>query len=69
MEDISALRPTLFVGVPRVFDRIRSTIEAKLSAKGGIKGFLVKKGMKSRMKELHKGKIPSGWAFVFDKCT
>lgn len=37
VEDIEALKPTIFVGVPRVFDRIHSGILAKVDAAGGIK--------------------------------
>tara|TARA_R110002050_G_scaffold267060_1_gene408518 strand:+ start:931 stop:1257 length:327 start_codon:yes stop_codon:yes gene_type:complete len=67
-EDISELRPTLFAGVPKVFDRFKSNIENGLSQTKGLKGFLVKKGLKSRQKELEKGKIPTGWNFVFKNC-
>jgi len=37
MDDIAALRPTLFVGVPRIFDRIYSgvTAQARGAAGGG----------------------------------
>ena len=30
MDDIAALRPTIFVGVPRVFDRVYSGVTAKV---------------------------------------
>ena len=33
IDDIAALRPTLFIGVPRVFDRIYTSVMAKVSHK------------------------------------
>lgn len=30
MDDIGALQPTIFIGVPRVFDRIYSGVLAKI---------------------------------------
>lgn len=32
MNDIAMLKPTMFIGVPRVFDRIYSTVTAKTKA-------------------------------------
>ena len=37
VEDIEALKPTIFVGVPRVFDRIYSGITTKVDAAGGLR--------------------------------
>jgi len=38
MDDIGALKPTIFIGVPRVFDRIYSGVLAKIQV--GIAGAL-----------------------------
>ncbi|CAG9463780.1 unnamed protein product [Pedinophyceae sp. YPF-701] len=40
MDDVGALKPTLFPGVPRVFDRVYNGLMAKIEKAGGIKKFL-----------------------------
>ena len=37
VDDIAALRPTFFVGVPRVFDRICAGVEAKVRPPGSTR--------------------------------
>lgn len=37
MEDIQALKPTIFCGVPRVYDRVYAGINNKISSEGSIK--------------------------------
>jgi long-chain acyl-CoA synthetase len=39
-EDVKELKPTLFVGVPRVFDRLTTGIQQRIAAAGGIKSWL-----------------------------
>lgn len=55
VDDISALRPTLFIGVPRVFDRIYTGILNKVKAGGGIKGFLFNWGFNRKLHYLKEG--------------
>lgn len=43
-EDIAELKPTLFVGVPRVFDRLTAGIQARIAAAGRVKSTLFSLG-------------------------
>jgi long-chain acyl-CoA synthetase len=40
VDDIGALRPTMFIGVPRVFDRIYNRVKDQVDQAGGIKKIL-----------------------------
>lgn len=55
VDDIAALRPTIFVGVPRVFDRIHSGIASKVAASGGLKKRLFDLGMARKRHFLQQG--------------
>ena len=55
VDDIGALRPTLFVGVPRVFDRIYTGIKNKVKDGGGIKAFLFNWGFNRKLHFLKEG--------------
>ncbi len=48
-DDIAALKPTIFVAVPRVLERIQSGIQAKLSAKPWIMRTLVGLAMRWKL--------------------
>jgi hypothetical protein len=39
MDDITALRPTLFIGVPRIFERIESGVMGQVARGGGWPGW------------------------------
>ena len=54
-DDIAALRPTLFVAVPRVLERIQSGIQAKLSAKPWIMRALVGLAMRWKLARVKAG--------------
>ncbi|MED6168365.1 eukaryotic long-chain fatty acid CoA synthetase (LC-FACS) [Stylosanthes scabra] len=40
MEDVQALKPTIFCGVPRVFDRVYAGINSKISSGGALRSAL-----------------------------
>lgn len=49
------MKPTLFIGVPRVFDRIYAGVYAKVNAGGAIKKFLFNYGYKWKLSYMLKG--------------
>ena len=55
VDDIGALQPTIFVGVPRVFDRIYSGVTAKIAAGGGLKARLFHWGFARKQYFLKQG--------------
>ena len=67
VDDIGALRPTLFLGVPRVFDRIYSGATAKIAEAGGIKALLFHWGFRRKLWALRNGIELSRAAPFFDK--
>lgn len=67
MDDISALRPTLFLGVPRVFDRVYAGATAKIKAKGGIAEFLFNWGFARKLYALRAGVPHNRAAPIFDR--
>ncbi len=54
-DDISALKPTLFVAVPRVLERIQSGIQSKLKAKPWIVRTIVGLAYKWKLSKLKAG--------------
>ncbi|KAF5443997.1 hypothetical protein F2P56_036505 [Juglans regia] len=55
MEDIQELRPTIFCGVPRVYDRIYSGIEKKISSGGAFWKTLFQYAYNYKLGNLEKG--------------
>mmetsp|Transcript_23419 Transcript_23419/g.55509 ORF Transcript_23419/g.55509 Transcript_23419/m.55509 type:complete len:677 (+) Transcript_23419:72-2102(+) len=49
VEDIGALRPTLFISVPRLYSRIHDKIMSGVQAKGGIAKALFERALSSKM--------------------
>ena len=47
-EDLAALRPTLFVSVPRLYCRFYDAIKQMFSGAKGVKGSLIAKGLKAK---------------------
>ncbi|KAK7257906.1 hypothetical protein RIF29_32225 [Crotalaria pallida] len=72
MEDIQALKPTIFCGVPRVFDRIYAGINSKISSGGALRNALFQYAYNYKLGYLEKG-LPQDKAtplfdrLVFDK--
>jgi len=66
LEDIAALKPTLFIGVPRVFERIYSRAMERVNA-SFIKKFLFNWGVSTKLKALNAGKPATKATPLFDK--
>ncbi|CAK9222646.1 unnamed protein product [Sphagnum troendelagicum] len=67
MEDLAELKPTVFVAVPRVFDRIYSGITSRVATTGAIRKWLFDFGFSMKMKSLLKGAKHDKAAPLFDK--
>ncbi|KAJ6827157.1 long chain acyl-CoA synthetase 2 [Iris pallida] len=55
MEDIQELKPTVFCGVPRVYDRIYAGIQHKISTGGGFGKMLFQYAYDTKLKKLRRG--------------
>ncbi|KAJ3443529.1 long-chain-fatty-acid--coa ligase [Anaeramoeba flamelloides] len=68
VNDISELKPSLMVGVPRVFSRIYDKVLDTIEKKGGISKWMFNKGYKSKTEALTKDKDTFFWnSLVFKK--
>ncbi|CAL5211630.1 unnamed protein product [Lathyrus oleraceus] len=72
MEDIQTLKPTIFCGVPRVYDRVYAGINSKISSEGSLKKTLFQYAYNYKLGHLNSG-LPQDKAapwfdrLVFDK--
>lgn len=62
--DAQALHPTVFLGVPRVFDRVYSTVAGQLKKKGWLGNFLFNWAYGSKVKRMKSG-VPQNRAAPF----
>jgi len=62
--DLEELRPTIFVGVPSVHDRIKQGIEAKIEHAGILTKTLFRLAYNSKKESLLKGKDTPIWNFL-----
>ena len=60
LDDVAALRPTVFVSVPRLYNRIYDKVLAGVKAKGSISQFLFNMAYESKLKALRQGHL-SHW--------
>ncbi|XP_024021346.1 long chain acyl-CoA synthetase 2 isoform X2 [Morus notabilis] len=67
MDDIQELKPTIFCGVPRVYDRIYSGIASKISAGGTLKKMLFQYAYNYKLANLEKGLPQDKAAPLMDK--
>ena len=67
VDDIGALKPTLFAGVPRVFDRIYAGVLEKINAGSFLKKVLFEWGFKRKLHALDAGHKFDEAAPFFDK--
>ncbi|KAG2439883.1 hypothetical protein HYH02_010513 [Chlamydomonas schloesseri] len=67
VEDVAALQPSLFLGVPRVFDRIYTRIMGQINGAGLIKRSLFNWGFSRKLYFLRQGYSHNKAAPFFDK--
>jgi len=65
-EDIVALRPTMFVGVPRIFERIVQGIEAKMNKAGCLTNMLFNYAMRHKKYYMDRGLSQDKASPLFD---
>ncbi|PWA01864.1 hypothetical protein BB558_002007 [Smittium angustum] len=64
MHDIQMFKPTIFIGVPRIFTRIKQNVFLAVEKRGGLVSMLFKYALKTKMKNLRKGVARH---FIFDR--
>lgn len=69
LEDIKALRPTIFPSVPRLFNRIYDKISGGVQETGGLKAALFNRGFESKKYHLQNNHVTHGFwdRLVFGK--
>ncbi|XP_072974428.1 probable CoA ligase CCL6 [Typha angustifolia] len=67
MEDIQELKPTIFCGVPRVYDRIYAGINQKISAGGVLTKILFQYAYDHKLRNLKRGMKQDEASAFFDK--
>eukprot|EP00798_Chlamydomonas_sp_ICE-L_P010285 gene10285-8207_t len=67
MDDIQALKPAYFVGVPRVYDRIYSKVMGGLKSAGFVKRLLFNWGYNRKLQSIKRGVPQHKAAPFFDK--
>ncbi|SBT71629.1 acyl-CoA synthetase, putative [Plasmodium malariae] len=65
IEDIQELKPTLFISVPRLYNRIHERIFNSLKKKSSIVQSLFNKGVEHKVKKLNSNGVP--FHFLWDK--
>ena len=55
VDDIQASKPTIFIGVPRVYDRIYNRVVDQVNMAGGIKKFLFNWGLSRKLYFMKQG--------------
>lgn len=69
-EDLGYLKPTIFISVPWLFNKMHDKIKAKMDKATGLKKKLIQKAINSKLKNLHhKGKY-THWFYdrlIFNK--
>lgn len=68
-EDCAILQPTIFPSVPRLYNKIYSTIKARLEEATGCKRWLINNGLASKQAGAARGVYTSGCydALIFKK--
>lgn len=67
LEDVQTLKPTIFCGVPRVFDRISAGIKSKVSSAGSLQSALFQYAYNYKLRYLEKGLPQHKAAPFFDR--
>lgn len=63
-DDLAILKPTVFVSVPRLFNKFYDAMRGKLSELTGCKGTLAKKALTTKLANIEKGQYTH---FLYDK--
>jgi long-chain acyl-CoA synthetase len=64
-EDLSVFKPTIFISVPRLYNRFYDVIKGKIAALEGFKGNLAKKAVRIKLENLKKNGEVTHW--LYDK--
>ncbi|XP_047149058.1 probable CoA ligase CCL6 [Vigna umbellata] len=67
LEDVQALQPTIFCGVPRVYDRICAGIKSRLASAGVLRSTLFQYAYNYKLKYMEKGLPQHKAAPLFDR--
>ncbi|RKP27272.1 hypothetical protein SYNPS1DRAFT_12943 [Syncephalis pseudoplumigaleata] len=57
LDDVAELRPTVFVSVPRLFNRIYDKVWGGVKAKGGLAAYLFNTAYRQKMRGLRRGTV------------
>ncbi|OMJ23786.1 Long chain acyl-CoA synthetase 7, peroxisomal [Smittium culicis] len=69
IDDIYDLKPSIFVGVPRLFSRIKDKVSGEIEKKGGIAAYLFRTAFNSKKRNISSGDVKH-WAWdpiIFSK--
>lgn len=66
MDDAAALRPTVFVSVPRLFNRIYDKVMAGVQAKGGFSRWLFNYAYNSKLHALRTRGEMTHWLWEYE---
>ncbi len=58
-DDLTELKPTIFVSVPRLYNRFYDGMVAKMKELKGMKSTIANKGLKSKLKRLERTGDPT----------
>ena len=67
VDDIASLKPSLFIGVPRVFERIHGRVVGQIAAAGGLKKLLYSWGYARKLHFMRAGFAHDQAAPFFDR--
>ncbi|XP_047149549.1 probable CoA ligase CCL6, partial [Vigna umbellata] len=67
MEDVQVLKPTIFCGVPRIYDRVYASIKSKISSTGALRSTLFQYAYSYKLGYMEKGLPQDKAAPLFDK--
>lgn len=63
MEDVQVLKPTIFLGVPRILLKVYDKIQAGISQLTGVKRWLLETAINSKMETLQTTGVHTHWFY------